>query len=359
MKIKKVLIINTFLALIMPGLLIVQGQNLNQLTREEKEGGWQLLFDGQTTDGWRGFNIDSMPPNWSVKNQALIANGGKGDIITEQQFGDFELSLEWKISKGGNSGVFYHVKEGEQYDKVWRTGIEMQIMDNERNPMAKKPRQKAGSLFAMYAPEKDVTKPAGKWNSARLIVNNGHVEYWMNGEKINEYELWTKKWYADREQTLHNKTRKPLWGEFRRGHIALQDEGYPVSYRNIKIKEIPSQRNVRGKPEFLPVTYLDQKNFNQRDGHKVATLINKDYGTTNGFKSKVSIYASKDFVINDPHKAQKIYYLLEGMGWAMVGDKKFPVHPGACWIVPPGTKHGIKCAATSKEVKVFFVQGAP
>jgi len=210
----------------------------NCLSLTEIDAGWTLLFDGATTAGWRGFNQDLVPPNWKVEKGALTADGSQGDIITDTQYEDFELSLEWKIGTGGNSGVFYHVAEGEQFDQVWRTGIEMQVMDNAKNPMAQTPENQASSVFAMYPPLKDTTKPAGQWNKARIIVYQGQVEYWLNGEKVNEYALWTDQWYADREKCLHNKKRKPLWGEMKSGHIALQDEGFPVSYRNIKIRRL-------------------------------------------------------------------------------------------------------------------------
>lgn len=331
----------------------------NTLTNEERKQGWQLLFDGKTTNGWRAFNRDSMSVNWYVQNGVLSATGEKGDIITQNQYENFEFSLEWKISEGGNSGVFYHVKEGKQYDKVWRTGIEMQVMDNNKNPMAKKPENSASSLFAMYAPAKDATKPAGQWNKARIIVEKQHVEYWLNGEIVNRYKLWTDKWYADREKCLHNKKRKPLWGEFRCGHIALQDEGFPVWYRNIKIREINDTLKDKSNPDFLPVTYLDENPPKNRKGHKVHTLLNSWRGTTNGFNSILGIYTANEFVITGTHTHQEMFYVIDGIGWALVGDKVFPIHTGACWFVPPNTKHGIKCAYGCKGVKAFVVHGAP
>jgi len=210
----------------------------NKLSEGEKKDGWILLFDGKTTNGWTGFNLDTITPNWTVKNDILYADGSKGDIVSDLQFENFELSLEWKISKGGNSGVFYHVKEGAEYTEIWRTGIEMQVMDNTNNAMAKDPIKGAGSLYAMYAPGKKVNTTSGKWYKYRLVVSGNHVEYWLDGEKINEYKLWTDKWYADREDCLHNKTRKPMWGEYKTGCIALQDEGFEVEYRNIKIRNL-------------------------------------------------------------------------------------------------------------------------
>ncbi|HYW95906.1 MAG TPA: DUF1080 domain-containing protein [Bacteroidales bacterium] len=211
-----------------------------QITNDNHPGkltdGWTPLFDGKTTNGWRGYNQDSVTPNWTVKNGVLHADGTKGDIISVNQYGDFELSFDWKISRGGNSGVFYHVVEGPDFPTVWHTGIEMQIMDNARNPLGKKPVNSAMSLYAMYAPVKDMTKPAGEWNHSILVVKQGHVEYWLNGELVNQYTLWNQKWYNDRDKTIHHFSRKPFWGEFRKGHIALQDEGFPVSFRDIRIR---------------------------------------------------------------------------------------------------------------------------
>jgi hypothetical protein len=209
----------------------------NCLTHQEKKEGYRLLFNGKDTSGWRGYNKQGMLPNWTVTDGQLHADGTKGDIITQEEFSDFELVLEWKISEGGNSGIFYHVKEGD-YPYVWYTGIEMQVMDNERNPLAKNPNRGAGSLYDMYAPAIQVVKPAGQWNQVCIRVENGHVKYGMNGREILEYKLWTDQWYADRERSIHHHARKSDWGEFRSGHIALQDEGYPVWFRNIKIKRL-------------------------------------------------------------------------------------------------------------------------
>ncbi len=330
----------------------------NTLTENEKEQGWMLLFDGKTINGWTGFNLDSITPNWAVVDGTLHADGSKGDIVSNQQFEDFELKVEWKISKGGNSGIFYHVKEAEVFTEIWRTGIEMQVMDNANNPMAENPKKSAASLYAMYAPTKDATQPAGEWNNAKILVENGKVEYWINEQKVNQYKLWTNKWYADREKCLHNKTRKPLWGEFRTGHIALQDEGFPVAYRNIKIRKIEIP-NKNKQPDFLPVTYIDENQPKYKEGHHIHNLLNQWWGTTNGFNSLVGVYTSKDFVITATHTDQQMFYVIEGKGWALVGEKIFPIFPGACWFVPPNKKHGIKCAANCKEVKAFVVHGAP
>ncbi|MGK2864207.1 MAG: 3-keto-disaccharide hydrolase [Chitinophagaceae bacterium] len=213
-------------------------QKNNQLTEKEKQEGFELLFNGRNLKGWRGYKLDHITTNWSVKNGAMIADGSTGDIVTVREYEDFELTLEYKISEGGNSGVFFHVQEGKEFMQVWHTGIEMQVMDNKKNPSGTDPLTGASSLYAMYAPVKDATKPAGKWNKVIIKVQNARVEYWLNDERVNQYTLWTAKWYEDREKCIHNKSRKPNWGEYRKGHIALQDEGFKVSYRNIKIRSL-------------------------------------------------------------------------------------------------------------------------
>lgn len=209
----------------------------NQLSRQEKKQGWILLFDGKTTDGWRGYNLDTITPNWQAVDGCLTADGSKGDIITNRQFRNFEFKADWKISEGGNSGIFFHVREGD-YDMVWRTGVEMQVLDNQNNPNGEIPNRSAGSVYDLYAPTGDFTEPAGEFNHARIMVQDGHVQYFLNGSKILEYTLWSDEWYNDIEKTIHNTRRKPDWGRAGEGHIALQDEGYRVWFKNIKVREL-------------------------------------------------------------------------------------------------------------------------
>ncbi|SEJ76962.1 protein of unknown function [Cyclobacterium xiamenense] len=210
----------------------------NTLSYWEKEEGWQLLFDGRSTAGWTGYNLDSITPNWSVVDGELRADGSVGDIVSDIQVADFELLFEWKITKGGNSGVFFHVNEGEHYQKIWETGIEMQVMDNEHNPLGRDPAKGAASLYALYAPSKEVVTKFGEWNASAITVVDGQVTYWLNGEKVTIFELWTEKWYADREKGIHNSRRKPDWGEQKSGRLALQDEGFEVAFRSIKLRRM-------------------------------------------------------------------------------------------------------------------------
>jgi hypothetical protein len=217
-------------------------QKPNTLTPAEKKAGWKLLFDGKTTKGWRAFRGKDVPPAWKVEDGLLTFAGKKegvegGDILTVDQFESFELSLEWRISEGGNSGVIYHVQETE--DRPWKTGPEMQVLDNKKHKDGASPLTSAGSCYALYPPPKDVTRPVGEWNEARLIIDNGHVEHWLNGEKLVSYEKGSEEWNA---KVAASKFKDfPSFGKPTRGHIDLQDHQDPVAYRNIKIRVIKSK----------------------------------------------------------------------------------------------------------------------
>ncbi len=210
-------------------------QEHNTLTAAERAAGWQLLFDGTTTNGWRGFRLDDVPDGWQVSDGALTRVGGGGDIITTEQFGDFELTLEWKVEEGGNSGVLFRVTE--EADRVWKSGPELQILDNERHPDGRVPETSAGSNYGLHAPMEDAVHPAGSWNAVRLVVQQHHVEHWLNGVKVVEYDLGTPEWEEMVAATKFDTL--PFYGRVPAGHIALQDHGDWVAYRNIKIKRLP------------------------------------------------------------------------------------------------------------------------
>jgi hypothetical protein len=206
----------------------------NTLTDAEKNDGFKLLFDGQTTAGWRGYRKDKCPAAWQAVDGALTLKGRGGDIITEGQYESFELRLEWKISPRGNSGIFYHVHEGDE--PSYATGPEIQVLDNKGHADGKNPLTTAGSCYALYAPSKDVTKPVGEWNEARVIVKGRHVEHWLNGEKIVEYEKGGDDWNAKVAASKFSKM--PNFGRPTKGHICLQDHSDEVAFRNIRIKEL-------------------------------------------------------------------------------------------------------------------------
>lgn len=209
---------------------------LPQLSTDEQNSGWKLLFDGKTFNGWRGFKLDHVPPGWEItkKGELYFNKEGKGDIMTVDEFGDFELQLEWKISKGGNSGIFFWVTEDE--DAEWKTGPEMQVLDNLRHPDGRNPMTSAGSNYALNAPVKDVTRKVGEYNEVRVVVKGTHIEHWLNGVKIVEYEIGSPDWEA--LVAASKFAIMPKYGRNRKGHIVLQDHGDKVWYRNIRIRPL-------------------------------------------------------------------------------------------------------------------------
>jgi len=221
---------------------------LNELTPREKTDGWVLLFDGKTPDGWRGYKKDHFPSGWEVVDGTLHCKGSGrgeagskegGDIVYNKQMENFDLKLDWKISEGGNSGIFYLGQETKP--AIWMTAPEMQVLDNERHPDAKLGKngdRQAGSLYDLIPANPQNAKPAGQWNSVEIIVNNGDVIHKMNGQKVLEYHLWTSKWDT---LVAHSKFPhyNPDWANVaKKGYIGLQDHGDDVWYRNIRIKEL-------------------------------------------------------------------------------------------------------------------------
>jgi hypothetical protein len=207
------------------------------LSVDEQNAGWKMLLDGKTFNGWRGYKMEQAPPAWKVtKNGELYFSkkGKGGDIMTADEYGSFELQLEWKIAKGGNSGIFFWVSEDRNYS--WETGPEMQVLDNAHHKDGGDTKTSAGSNYALHAPEREVTRPIGEYNAVRLVVNGTHIEHWLNGVKIVEYEIGSPDW---EERVAASKFAKmPGYGRNRKGHIVLQDHGDKVWYRNIKIRPL-------------------------------------------------------------------------------------------------------------------------
>ena len=208
----------------------------NALTPEEKSAGWTLLFDGTSLKGWRGYKTEAIGAGWKVQEGALVLTQGKsGDLVTLQEFGDFELTFEWRISEGGNSGVIYRSGLGES--APYRTGPEYQVLDNEKATDNKLGNHLAGSLYDMGpAAPRDLPKPVGQWNSSRLVVKGWKVEHWLNGKQIVAADL------ASAEGKALIKASKfkdwPKFASLSRGHVVLQDHGNVVGYRSIKIREL-------------------------------------------------------------------------------------------------------------------------
>ncbi|MDE2806757.1 MAG: DUF1080 domain-containing protein [Gemmatimonadota bacterium] len=219
----------------------VQEAPPNRLTAEEAAAGWTLLFDG-TLAGWRGYRRADTPAGWSIEDGILTFTPGvgDGDLMTREQFGDFELALEWRIAEGGNSGIFYRATEAERAP-YW-TGPEFQILHNEGHPDGRTPETSAGSNYALHAPIEDVTRRVGEWNRVRIVLDGARVEHWMNDVKVVEYELWTDEW---RDLVASTKfVDWPAYGMAHTGHIGLQDHGDPVWFRNVKIRVAPGGQGL-------------------------------------------------------------------------------------------------------------------
>lgn len=223
----------------------VQPLPINQLSEQEIADGWKLLFDGKSTDGWRKFKGDKAGTAWKVANGNLYLDNsqkdgwqvvGGGDIITEKSYDNYELKLEWKIEKGGNSGIIYNVVESDQYDYVWQTGPEMQVLDNLRHPDGRIEVHRSGDLYDLIESKFVTVNEAEEWNQVRLISNNGKVEHWLNGYKVVEYDMNESTWPEMIKNSKFNEM--PDFGKSQQGHISLQDHGDKVWYRNIKIKEL-------------------------------------------------------------------------------------------------------------------------
>lgn len=215
----------------------------NKLTEQEAADGWLLLFDGNTLNGWRDFKGEGVNAPWIVEKGTLASLGEGSDstgyIVTEKEYGNFILTFDWKISEGGNSGVLYHVVERPEYKVPYVTGPEYQIVDDFGFPAELEEWQKAGADYAMYTcdNEKKQLNKAGKWNTSKIVFDNGKVEHWLNGQKVLGFEAWSDDWFERRSGGKWDFA--PEYGLARSGHFALQDHGDRVWYKNIKLKELP------------------------------------------------------------------------------------------------------------------------
>jgi hypothetical protein len=204
----------------------------NTLTAEERSQGWKLLFDGEDTEGWRGYHLDEVPAGWEARDGTLTCTGKSADLITADTFDDFELRIDWKISRGGNSGIFYRVAEAPE--RAYESGPAFELRDHAfwpDNPFTN------GANYGLHPPRRVASRPVGYWNQARILVQGKRVEHWLNGERVVSYELQSPEW---QEPVRGNQTIRhwPEYGRAERGHIGLQNYGNPVWFRNIKIRPL-------------------------------------------------------------------------------------------------------------------------
>jgi hypothetical protein len=216
------------------------GQAQNVLTDQEKKDGWTLLFDGKSTAGWRNYKNNKVSDRWKVSNGELYLDKtvttGTGDIITDKEYKDYELSIDWKIAPCGNSGIIFNVVEDEKYENTYNTGPEMQVLDNSCHPDAKIVKHRAGDLYDLISCSKETVKPAGEWNQVRIVSKNAKMEFWLNGTKVVQFTMHTPEWDAMVAKSKFNTM--PGFGKALKGHIALQDHGDAVWFRNVKIREL-------------------------------------------------------------------------------------------------------------------------
>ena len=201
-----------------------------------KVGQWHSLFDGKTLPTeWRGYKMTAMPVEWSVANGTLTKSKTTVDIITRDEFGDFEFEVDWKLEKGGNSGVLY--RGSEEFDHIYWSAPEYQLLDDANAPDGKNPLTSAGADYGLYPAPRGVVKAAGEWNSTRIIAKGNHVEHWLNGQKIVEYDFYSQDWEAKLQASKFKTWTK--YGRAPKGHIAIQgDHNGALTLRNIRIKPL-------------------------------------------------------------------------------------------------------------------------
>jgi uncharacterized protein YaiE (UPF0345 family) len=210
------------------------------------DSGWISLFDGKTTAGWHSYGKNTVGEAWKIADGALYLDTtkkqdwqtkGGGDIVTSDEYENFDLKLEWKIAPNGNSGIIFYVHEDTaKYKYVWNTGPEMQVLDNNGHPDAKINKHRAGDLYDLISSSKETVKPVGEWNEAEIVANNGKLDFFLNGTNVVSTTLWDSAW----KQLVAGSKFKDMkdFSTYKKGRIALQDHGNTVWYRNIRIKKL-------------------------------------------------------------------------------------------------------------------------
>lgn len=204
--------------------------------------GWTTLFDGKTLNGWHSYGKTAAGSDWSIDSNAIHLKpakneGGGGDLLTNDEYGNFDLKLQWKISKAGNSGILFYVQEDTtKYKETYFTGPEMQVLDNNGHPDAKIYKHRAGDLYDLIASKPEMAKSAGEWNDVEIKSQDSTITFWLNGTQVVSTKLWDANW---KKMVAGSKFKQwPDFGTFTKGHIALQDHGDEVWFRNIEIRKL-------------------------------------------------------------------------------------------------------------------------
>jgi hypothetical protein len=238
-KFKRIVVMGALAAIIINCYAFVGEQN-NELTKKEKVQGWQLLFNGKSTSGWHLYNSKEPFTVWKAKDGELYCDpkdkSGSGDIVTDKEFKDFDLKFEWKLPKGGNSGVFINVLERKDIPAAWASGPEYQLLEDS-HPDYAKPKSRSGCLYSFY-PQKNPAKKVSPdiWNHSEIKQKNGRIEFYLNGVLTAKENLKSQEWAKKVSASYFNSL--PEFGKHTSGHISLQDWSTGIAFRNIKIKEL-------------------------------------------------------------------------------------------------------------------------
>jgi hypothetical protein len=206
------------------------------LTADQRAAGWRPLFDGTNTDAWRGYKEAAFPAGWNIVDGTLTKNGSVGDLLTKEKFGNFELAFDWKLAPGGNAGVFY--RGTEEYDHIYWSAPEYQLLDDARHPDGKSRLTSAGADYAVYPSPAGVVKPADEWNSSLIVAKGDTVQHWLNGQKLLEYVIGSPDWLAKVKASKF--AAYPNYGLAKTGYIGIQgDHDGSLSIRNVRIRVLP------------------------------------------------------------------------------------------------------------------------
>ena len=231
--------------IIVLSVCLISCQNVvkdNTLSKAEVKEGWILLFDGETTDGWRGYNMSVMPSAWKTIDGVLTSagEGGNigGDIITIDKYDNFDLKPDWKLAREGNSGILYHVVEGPELHATYFSGPEYQLIDDFDFPGGVTPLNSTGADYAMTPADttQKQLNPTGEWNSSRIVFDHGKVQHYLNGKLIVEFTAWDSEW--DEKVAAGKWKNFPAYGKAKTGYTGLQDHGSKIYFKNIKIKRL-------------------------------------------------------------------------------------------------------------------------